>query len=136
MAFYTVPSNIKNSILAFVKNIVSKTYYRAFEVILNPCCSLTGTAEVSYNDDNTYAIVITTNESIGFLGKGVATLLIDGSLFTGVVTEPNTIYVETATLSAGSYDIDVTVLLPTNTDANAGVFKSFTIADVTFASCV
>lgn len=134
-----VRQNFKQLILAVAKPLLwakYKSVYKAIEVVLSPCCNLTGTAEVSCNDDNTYAITITTNESIGFLGNGIATLLIDGNLFTGVVTEPNTIYVETATLSADTYDIDVTVLLPTNTDANAGVFKTFTIADVVFASCV
>ncbi len=136
MAFYKVPSNIANSILAFVKRIVSKTLYRAFDVILSPCCTLSGVASTSCNDDNTYEIVITTNESIGFLGKGVANLTIDGSSFTGVVTEPNTIYVETASLTAGTYDVNVTLLLPTDSDGTLGVFKTLTVADVVFDSCV
>lgn len=137
MAFLKNPSEYKLSILGFVKHIVGKTLTRAFEVLLTPCCGLTGTAEVSCNDDNTtYAIVVTTAESINFLGKGVATVLVDGAQFTGVVTEPSTIFVETATLTAGTYDVNVTLFLPTNNDGTVGVFKTFTVADVVFASCV
>lgn len=136
MAFYTVPSNIKNSILAFVKNIVSKTYYRAFEVILNPCCSLTGTAEVSCNDDNTWSLTITTNEQIGFLGNGVVFVLVDGNIFTGVITEPKTIYFESVGPSVGTHDADVSLFLPVNTVGNVGVLKTFTVVDVVFPSCV
>jgi len=41
MAFISSKSNIKNSILAFVKNIVSKKVYKDIEVLLNPCCKTT-----------------------------------------------------------------------------------------------
>lgn len=133
-----IRKNFQQLILAFTKPLLFAKYravYKAIEIVLSPCCNLTGTAIASCNDDNTYAITITTNEVIGFLGKGVAILVVDGVSLTGVVTEPNTIYVETATLTAGTYDVNVTVLLPTNTAADLGAFKTFTIEDVVFASC-
>jgi len=134
-----IRKNFKQLILAFVKPLLWAKYrsvYKAIEIVLSPCCDLTGVGETSCNDDNTYAITITTNESIGFLGKGVATLVVDGTSLTGVVTEPNTIYVETAALTAGTYDVTVTIFLPTNTNADLGAFKTFTVVDVVFDSCV
>lgn len=134
-----IRKNFKQLILAIAKPLLWAKYrsvYRAIEIVLSPCCDLTGTGVASCNDDNTYTLTVTTNENISFLGKGVATLLIDGSQFTGVVTEPNTIYVETASLTAGTYDVVVTIFLPTNTNEDLGAFKTFTVADVVFASCV
>jgi len=126
------------SVLSQIQNLVSKTIYRAISIILYPCCDLTGEAEVFCNDDNTtYTLVITTNENIAFLGKGVAGITIDGLAFTGVVTEPNTITVDLVTgVTPGNSNVYVSVLLPTNTDSNMGVFKSFTVNSVVFPSCV
>ena len=131
-----IKMSFKQSILAFSKNIVSKKVLKAIDVILSPCCSLSGEASVSCNDDNTYEVVVTTNEAIGFLGLGVAEGLVGDTQITGIVTEPNTIYFEIVDTTAGTKDFDVKVFLPTNTVGNSGVFKSFTIADVVFPSCV
>lgn len=40
MAFLSVPSKIKTSILGFIKHIVPKKYYKAIDMVLSPCCSL------------------------------------------------------------------------------------------------
>lgn len=127
---------VVNNVIAFIKPFASKTLQKAVSILLKPCCDIIATVEATCNDDNTYAIVVTTVESINFLGNGVATLVVDGTSLTGVITEPNTIFVETATLTAGTYDVDVTLLLPTNTSGSVGAFKTFTVADVVFASCV
>jgi len=38
MAFITQPSKIKQSILAFIKHMVSKSVLKAIDYILSPCC--------------------------------------------------------------------------------------------------
>lgn len=124
-----------NNVLAFIKPFASKTLLKAVETLLLPCCNLTGTASVECEVDNEYTVTITTDPSIGFLSKGTSTVVINGFSNTGVVTEPNTIVVTNADPGAGTYDVEVVVFLPTNTDGNIGVFKSFTIADVVFPAC-
>ena len=129
--------NFKQPILAQIQNLVSKTVYRAISIILSPCCDITGEATVSCNDDDTtYGVSITTTNALGLLGKGIATVQVGSSIFTGVVTEPNTIFVETLTTTAGTKDVVVTLILPTNVAGTIAVTQVFTIEDVVFPSCV
>lgn len=127
--------NFKQPILAQIQNLVSKTVYRAISLILSPCCDITGEATVSCNDDDTYGVSITTTNALGLLGKGIATVQVGSSIFTGVVTEPNTIFVETLTTTAGTKDVNVTLILPTNVAGTIAVTQVFTIADVEFLNC-
>jgi len=124
------------SVLSQIQNLVSKSVYRAISIILYPCCEFTGTASVTCNEDNTYAVSITTDQAIGYFGKGVATLNVANTISTGVVTEPKTIFVETLTTSAGTKDVIVTLILPTNVAGTTAVTQTFTLADVVFPSCV
>jgi len=127
--------NFKQPILAQIQNLVNKTVYRAISIILSPCCDITGEATVSCNDDDTYGVSITTTNALGLLGKGIATVQVGSSIFTGVVTEPNTIFVETLTTTAGTKDVVVTLILPTNVAGTIAVTQVFTIEDVVFPSC-
>lgn len=126
-----------SNILGFVKNLVSKSVLRAIEVILQPCCNITAEASVECSSD--YTVTITTDTGIGFLGKGIAVVLLnDGTdtySFTGDVTEPNTILLEDIALSSGTYDATVYVLLPTNSGETIGAYKKFTIDNIVFPSC-
>jgi len=124
------------SVLSQIQNLVSKTIYRAISIILYPCCEFTGSADVSCNEDNTYAVTITLDQTIGYFGKGVATLVVGSTVSTGVVTEPSTIFVESLTTTAGTKDVIVTLILPTNVAGTTAVTQTFTLADVVFASCV
>mgnify|MGYP003675436673 CR=1 FL=1 len=55
MAFYKNPSAIKRSILAFVRHLLSKSLYRAFELLLSPCCPPVITnATAVCNGDSTF----------------------------------------------------------------------------------
>lgn len=124
------------SVLSQIQNLVSKTIYRAISIILYPCCEFTGSADVSCNEDNTYAVTITLDQTIGYFGKGTATLVVGSTVSTGVVTEPSTIFVESLTTTAGTKDVIVTLILPTNVAGTTAVTQTFTLADVVFASCV
>lgn len=130
-----ISSQVLVSILGFLKPFSSKTLLRAIQILFQPCCELTATAEVTCVDTDTYDVTITTTSPIGFLSKGVATVVINGESFTGVVTEPDTIFLEDAAITAGTEDVLVTVFLPTNTGSTLGVYKTFTVADVVFPSC-
>lgn len=73
MAFYKVPSNLKTSILAFVRHILPKKYTKALEIILTPCCKLD---VVSYAVDcfpvGKYTLRATFNEKYNLLKSGIA----------------------------------------------------------------
>ena len=131
-----ISSQVLVSILGFLKPFSSKTLLRAIQVLFQPCCELASTAEVTCVDTDTYDVVITTTSPIGFLSKGLATVVINGVSFTGVVTEPATIFLEGIEVTPATEDLNVTLFLPTNTDGTTGVFKTLTVADVVFASCV
>lgn len=131
-----ISTQVLVSILGFLKPFSSKTLLRAIQILFQPCCDLTATAEVTCVDTDTYDVVITTTSPIGFLSKGLATVVINGVSFTGVVTEPNTIFLEGIGVTPATEDLNVTLFLPTNTNGTTGVFKTLTVADVVFASCV
>jgi len=130
-----ISSQVLVSILGFLKPFSSKTLLRAIQILFQPCCDLEATAEVTCVDTDTYDVVITTTSPIGFLSKGVATVVINGESFTGVVTEPGTIFLEGIGVTPATEDLNVTLFLPTNTDGTIGVFKTFTVADVVFPTC-
>lgn len=142
MAFYTVPSNIKNSILAFVKNIVSKTYYRAFEVILNPCCILTIT-DVVY-DCGTEQLTVTISPSQTFTAghNGFAQVFSDTNGFLGAGTISSdgasvVIDIPVADTPVGVGQIfSVTVFQPTiNGNSILGVYMIGTSEEITIVAC-
>lgn len=138
MAFLTVTGNLKDSILAFLKRQVGQTLYRAFSIILDRCCNLSvKSIDVECVDTGEYDITIVTNEAIAFLGKGTAQVVVNDVVFgTGTITEPNTITFESVLIAAGSYDVSVTVFLPTNSDETIGVYKVIpTEESVTFSAC-
>lgn len=124
-----------NNVLAFIKPFASKTLLRAVETLLLPCCNLIGTASVECENDGDYAVTITTDPTIGFLGKGTATITINGNSYSGTITEPKTIVATNVDVSAGTYDVKIVVFLPTNTDGSIGIYKSFTVVDVVFPVC-
>jgi hypothetical protein len=128
---------VVDNTLAFIQPFASKTLFKAISILLKPCCNFTGEADVSCNDNNTtYGVTITVDPGIGYLGKGIATLQVGSSIFTGVVTEPNTIFVETLTTTAGTKEVNVTLILPTNVAGTTAVTQIFTVEDVVFPSCV
>lgn len=75
-------SYTKASILAFLKNQVSKRIFKAISLILSPCCS-TEIVEVVFecDDDNpgNYIVTITLSEPINFGGAGKGILLVGES---------------------------------------------------------
>jgi len=78
------PSNVKNAILAFIKNLVSKAVYKAIKYILDPCCpvdNITGVtftaSEIDGNllaDKDITVIIIAKGTNPIYVGKGVTTL--------------------------------------------------------------
>jgi len=63
MSSFKPTSNIKNTILNFIKNLVSPNVYKAIKYILNPCCTDGNTVTVSITGLTINGVAIT-NESV------------------------------------------------------------------------
>ena len=78
MAFLKQPSNLKISILNFVKNIVSKVLFRAFEILLNPCCDLSiSDIDITCTDTDVATVTLTLGKGFSFPKTGTFTLTSD-----------------------------------------------------------
>mgnify|MGYP006872492381 CR=1 FL=1 len=128
---------LRDSLVAYFKPY-GKTLQRAVQIITAPCCGLTiDSIDVDCVTTGEYDITVVLNESIGFLGKGTAQIVVDGVVFAeGVITEPKTIVFEGVLITAGSYDVDIKIFLPTDSNETIGAYKVLpTEESVTFAAC-
>jgi len=84
MAFVSTNSQIKNNILNYISRLVSKTLYRAIEILFKPCCDITITNVEAVctvdGDPGNYDITITLDKSINMLGNGLLLVLVDDSV--------------------------------------------------------
>lgn len=147
MAFYKVPSNIKTSILAFVKRIVNKRIYNAIEIILSPCCTIEIT-DVVY-DCGTEDLTLTINPSQIFEASVESPVLVftDGGnppdnvfLGTGEVNSDGKSIVVGIPLADAPVGVDqiftVKILMPTNlNNTNTGVYQTGVSAETTIVPC-
>ena len=84
MAFLSINSNIRNSILGFIRHLVSKTLYRSIEILLRPCCDIYVTdVQATVNCvSGTYDITFTLSKSVNMLGNGVMLIIGPNGLVT------------------------------------------------------
>jgi hypothetical protein len=117
MANY-IPSNVKNSILAFVKNLVNKKLYNAIKVLLNPCCDIAIT-DVAY-DCGTEELTLT----ISPVRPSFSSLSGFSQVFTDGGTPGDSVFVGTGTISADGKSVVVEVAVA---DAPVGADQIFSI---------
>ena len=114
MAFYKNPSAIRRSILAFVRHLLSKSLYKAFEFLLSPCCSPSIRATVACVG-STYTVTVTLDNSINFSYESFATLIIDPATgnneIGGIATYfgGNTIEFTSVSATAGAANVLTTI---------------------------
>lgn len=144
MAFYKNPSAIKRSILAFVKHLLSKPLYRAFEILLSPCCNPVVTnATAVCNGDSTFTVTLTLANAISLAGVGNDYLSLFGIspgwyVFASTVDlNTNTIVFEKVTPPTDdtTFYLRLEMVLPTNTTETIGVILYSDIFDLYFPSC-
>lgn len=84
MAFVSTNSQIKNNILNYISRLVSKTLYRAIEILFKPCCDITITDVQAVctvdGDPGNYDITITLDKSVSMLGKGLALIIVGNNV--------------------------------------------------------
>lgn len=135
MAFLKEPSKYKRSILAQLKHLVSKTLYRAIEILLTPCCTPTiVSSNVECNAD--YDVTVIFSNSVNLRGKGLATLLLDGNIVsTETWTDSNQVVFTDVNGTAGTYDAQVQFFMPTNSEETIGISLYANVGEITLPSC-
>lgn len=135
MAFFKEPSKYKRSFLAQVKHLVSKTMYRAFEIILTPCCTPT-IVNVDIVCGTNYDITLTLTDVINLRGNGRAFLFIGGSVVGSESwTDSNTITFSNIPTAAGTYDMNLQLFMPTNTNKTVGVTMVTESQNIVLPTC-
>lgn len=75
MSFVSTNSQIKNNILNYIRHLVSKTLYRAIEILFKPCCdvSIINVEVVCLPGKpvGTYEVTLTLSRPLGLLGNGL-----------------------------------------------------------------
>ena len=141
MAFYKNPSAIRRSILAFVRHLLSKPLYRAFDFLLSPCCTSDILSATAVCVGSTYTVTLTLANSFNFGSNASATLLINPVTANieigGVVTYlgGDTIVFTTVSATAGAAFLQLELFLPTNTTVNSGVVTYSNKVNITFPIC-
>ena len=84
-----ISGNAKNPILAFIKNIVSKTLFQAIKLLLEPCCPVNSIDGVTFtaatingnllSNRNVTVVIIADGVSPFYVGKGTTLLNNAGS---------------------------------------------------------
>ena len=141
MAFYKNPSAIRRSILAFVRHLLSKPLYRAFDFLLSPCCtpSISATAVCV---GSTYTVTLTLANSFNFGSNSRAALLIypvsiPPISIGGIETYlgGDTIVFTNVSATAGAATLQLELFLPTNTTLDSGVVTYSNTVNITFPVC-
>jgi hypothetical protein len=142
MIFKTSTSKVKNSILAFIKFLVSKKVYKAIDILLTPCCHPVVKSAEAICDGDITVVTIQLVNSINLYGSG------QGSIFlwipflnifvlaTTTYTDSNTIVFEFIDpIGGGTFDASVELYLPTSSDGLIGVSLSTEIFQITLPNC-
>jgi hypothetical protein len=161
MAFVSTKSQIKNNILNYIRHLVSKTLYRAIEILFKPCCDiaiLSVQNSCNIATPGTYDLTITLDKSINMLGNGVFLVSVNGTFVTAdsgntdlflyndgtVITLEG---VDIGSTAGGNKTVSILFLLPTGLSSIQNITNMsqltpgvFTLASGTapfsFVSCV
>ena len=114
-------STMKATVLKTIQGLVSKTLYRAIELLFQPCCDVTITNVVAKgNTKGNYDITITLDKPVHMLKNGLITAFFGNGSFvisTGIspYDESTTIVLNDVNLgssSGGTYNVSVLFTLP------------------------
>ena len=138
----TITTPKKQSILAFIKNLVNKTTYKAISEILSPCCTLAVQSITATCGRENYIVTVTLDHSVTLLGEGQASLYWNfGAPFNVVLTtvpwndsNEMTFYLPDF-FGAGTYDVTLELFLPTNSSQTIGVTLLSEPTSVIFPAC-
>jgi hypothetical protein len=156
MAFVSTKSQIKNNILNYIRHLVTKTLYRAIEILFRPCCDIAilGVKPICSSTPGTYDVTITLDKSINMLGNGLMMILVGNTVATVAgntlipYNDGKTITIEglnIGTVAGVTEGVSILFLLPAglstgNTNINDLTPGSFVFSvsedDFTFPPCI
>jgi hypothetical protein len=139
-------ATIKRTILRTIQGLVSKSVYRAIELILSPCCHpvvKSVSAEcVGFGGYNTQITVQLVN-SINLYGAGQGSIFLwvpDLNIFIGsktIYTDSNTLVFQFINPGAfGIFDASVELYMPTSSDGLVGISLSTEDFEIDIPECV
>lgn len=144
MIFKTSTSKVKNSILAFIKFLVSKKVYKAIDILLTPCCHpVVKSAEAICNLENGATIItIELVNSINLYGAGQGSIFL-WIPFLNIFVSTTTIYTDSNTIvfefinpvGDGTFDASVELYMPTSSDGLIGVSLSTETFQIALPNC-
>jgi hypothetical protein len=141
MIFKTSTSKVKNSILAFIKFLVSKKVYKAIDILLTPCCHPVVKSAEAICDGNITVVTIELVNSINLYGAGQGSIFLwlpSLNIFistTTIYTDSNTIVFEFFNPVGGTYGASVVLSMPTSSDGLIGVSLSTETFQITLPDC-
>jgi hypothetical protein len=144
MYSYKSNSAVKNSILAFVKNLVSKKIYAAIKILLNPCCTpVILSAETVCDSENPGKTILTVkfDKNITTFGNSVTSFYVvvpSNNVFIGSDSVDLTNGIATFSfegLQDATLDIFLEIFMPTNSEGTIGVSATSQGFQVYFRDC-
>lgn len=144
MYSYKSNSAVKNSILAFVKNLVSKNIYAAIKILLNPCCTpVILEADTICDPENPTRTLLTVkfDKNITTFGNSVTSFYIvapSNNIFVGSDSVDLTNGIATFSftgLQNSTFDIFLEIFMPTNSEGTIGVSVTSQGFEVEFPGC-
>lgn len=135
-------SNLKKSILAFVKNLVSKKVYAAIEILLTPCCKpvvLSAEAECT-GTEGFVKLTVKVDKNITTFGNDTASfyvfisslnLLIGSSSY----SSNGTYIFEFQGIDDYSGNLYFEMFVPTSSDGSIGASVTSDPFQITFPTC-
>ena len=130
-------STMKATVLKTIKGLVSKSLYRAIEILFQPCCDITVTnvEAVCIPGTGNYDVTITLSKGVNLLGQGYVIVYIRGHVVTfDSYNDSNTISISNVDIDGGAgglFEVGVQLFLPignsnaippTYAELNPGVF--------------
>ncbi len=114
-------STIKKAVLGLIRSSVSKTIYRAEEILLSPCCDPVIIATAASAGVGVYNVTLNFVDSPNFLGKGV--IYLSGHTYTYDDSGSITIFGVSIPGGPGDVTLPIQIFLQTNyaTDHLVGV---------------
>jgi hypothetical protein len=131
MAFVSTNSNIRNSILGFIRHLVSKRVYKAIEIILTPCCHPVVTSVEAVCNGGVTVVTVKFSSNINLYGAGQGKIYLWVPIL-NIFVGSTAIYADNGTVTfeflnligAGGYSASVELFMPTSSDGLVGVSLS------------
>lgn len=131
------PASVKQSILHFIKSMVSPSLFRAFTILLSPCCTISATGIAKCVAKGVYNLTFTLSDGVNLAGMGFAS--VSGSDPVPYVDDSTVITIPNVTHATGLHNETLQLVFhPGNPiSGSSAVVLSYTVFSVpiNFPTC-